>query len=182
MGITFRHLTGTTAADAFDDEYADVYMEIRAEPPYNSGPLYRRDRFLERTHTQAQNPGFTLVAAEDGDTLAGFAFGLPFPAGRWWGGETTLGPAEVVAADKFAVIELNLREPYRGRGIGRRLLDELMSGRQESYAVLLSLPTAPAHAMYERWGWRVVGTCRPAPDAMVADVMVLDRGPAGLQK
>ncbi|OPG10593.1 GNAT family N-acetyltransferase [Microbispora sp. GKU 823] len=175
MGVDFHRLTGEAAAAALDDELAEVYMAIRAEPPYNSGPLYQRDRFLDRTRKQAGSPGFTLVVAEDGGAPVGFAFGLPFPAGRWWGGETTPGPAEVVAADKYAVIELNLVKEYRGQGIGGRLLGELLEGRPEPYATLLSRPEAAAHAIYEHWGWKVVGTCRPAPDAEVADVMVLDR-------
>lgn len=175
MGIMFRHLTGEAATAALNDELAEVYMAIRAEPPYNSAPLYDKDRFLERTRQQITVPGFHLVTVRDGEVLAGFAFGLPFTAGRWWGGETTPGPAEVVATDKYAVIELNLLKQYRGRGIGRELLAELLAARPEPYAMLLSRPEAVAHAIYEHWGWQVVGTCRPAPDAAVADVMVLDR-------
>jgi GNAT superfamily N-acetyltransferase len=174
MRIDFRHMTGTTASAALGDDYADIYLEIRGEPPYNSGPLYQRERFLERTARQVERDGFELVAAEVGDELAGFAFGLTIPAGAWWGGEVTPGPPNVVAADKFAVIELNLRKEHRGRGIGKQLLHELLTGRSERYAMLLSIPGAAAHDMYQRWGWQVIGTCRPAPDAMLADVMVLD--------
>lgn len=174
MGVVFRCLTGEAAVAALDDELAEVYLAIRAEPPYNSAPLYQRERFLERTRQQVTAPGFHLVTAHDGQHLAGFAFGLPFAEGRWWGGETTPAPEEVVAAEKFAVIELNLLKQYRGQGIGRRLLGELLAARPEPYATLLSRPEAAAHAIYEHWGWRVVGTCRPAPDAAVADVMVLD--------
>lgn len=172
MNVIFTHLTGPDAAVVVDDDYTAVYTLIRAEPPYNSGPLYHPDRYRERTGNQLDRPGFTLVAVEDGATLAGFAFGFTMPAGRWWGGDTTPGPPEVVAADKFAVIELNLRADYRGRGIGRRLLAELLDGRPERYATLLSLPEAAAHDIYEHWGWKVAGTCRPAPDTMLADVMV----------
>ncbi|MFI7630315.1 GNAT family N-acetyltransferase [Microbispora rosea] len=175
MGVEFHHLTREAAAAALDDELAEVYMTIRAEPPYDSGPLYHRGRFLERTRQQMTVPGFCLVTVRDGEALAGFGFGLPLAAGRWWGGETTPGPEEVVAAEKFAVIELNLVPAYRGRGIGGRLLGELLEGRPEPYAMLLSRPDAAAHAIYEHWGWKVVGTCRPAPDAAIADVMVFDR-------
>lgn len=174
MGIYFHHMSGSEATAALGDDYADIYLEIRAEPPYNSGPLYQRERFLERTARQIERDGFELVAAENADELAGFAFGLTIPAGGWWGGEVTPGPPEVVAVDKLAVIELNVRKEHRGRGIGKQLLQELLTGRSERYATLLSIPGAVAHDMYERWGWQVVGTCRPAPDAMLADVMVLD--------
>ncbi|WP_066373314.1 GNAT family N-acetyltransferase [Herbidospora mongoliensis] len=174
MNVTFTHLTGPDAAVVVNDAYTAVYTLIRAEPPYSSGPLYHPDRYRDRTGSQLDRPGFTLVAVEDGETLAGFAFGFSIPAGGWWGGETTPGRPEIVEAPKFAVIELNLRVEYRGRGIGKRLLTELLNGRDEPYATLLSLPEAAAHDIYEHWGWNVTGTCRPAPDTMVADVMVLE--------
>ncbi|MEO3857706.1 GNAT family N-acetyltransferase [Acrocarpospora sp. B8E8] len=176
MSIAFYRMTGEDAAAAvLGDEYAEVYLRIREEPPYNSGPLYRRDRFRDRTSAQAQRAGFALVAANDeAGKLAGFAFGLPMAEGAWWGGETTPGPPEAVAQAKFAVIELNLLPEYRGHGYGKRLLDLLLEGRPEPYATLLANPAAAAHAKYLRWGWRMAGTCRPAPDAMVTDVLILD--------
>ncbi|MBB4704584.1 GNAT family N-acetyltransferase [Sphaerisporangium siamense] len=148
-------------------------MDIRTEPPYNAGPLYQRQRYTDRTSKQVASEGFALVSARDrAGALAGFAFGFRMPAGRWWGGNTT-PVAELVDVDKFAVIELNLRKEYRGKGYGRKLLEELLAARPEQWAMLLSLPAAPAHAMYEHLGWEVVGTVQPAPDAEVADVMVL---------
>jgi GNAT superfamily N-acetyltransferase len=175
--MIYRHFTGADAkAEVLRDEYTDVYLAIRTEPPYNSGPLYERSRFLERTTRQAENPGFDLVAARDGDVLAGFAFGLPFDGGRWWGGDATPGPDEVVAEPKFAVIELNLIQEYRGKGYGKRLLGELLAARFEPYAILLSHPEAMAHTIYEHWGWRVVGTVRPIPEAEINDALVLPLG------
>ncbi|MCG5214348.1 GNAT family N-acetyltransferase [Streptosporangium sp. KLBMP 9127] len=161
------------AAAVLDDSYGDAYEEIYAEPPYNAGPLFTRGRFLERTRAQVHRPGFELVSAEDRETLAGFAFGFVMDVGRWWGGESTALPAEVADIAKLAVIELILRKPYRGQGIGKQLLGELLTGRAEPYATLLSHPEAPAHSLYERWGWRVSGTCQPAPDAPVMDIMVI---------
>ncbi|MEV6981350.1 GNAT family N-acetyltransferase [Sphaerisporangium sp. NPDC051017] len=171
MELRFIHKDGLDAAEVVSDEYADVYLDIRAEAPYNSGPNFQRHRYLDRTRRQLEGKGFHLVAARDGDVLAGFAFGLTFPADRWWGGDVTPPPAEVLAEEKFAVIELNLRREYRGQGHGRRLLSELLQDRPEPWAMLLSLPAVPAHAMYEHWGWQVVGTVRPFPDADLADVM-----------
>lgn len=174
--VEFVHYRGPEAARALSEEYADVYTEIYAEPPYNSGPLYSRGRFLERTGRQVHRPGFELLAAVDVDTraLAGFCFGFSFGEGGWWGGETTEPPAEVLTAEKVAVIELVLRKAYRGRGYGKALLEAFLAGRPEPWATLLAHPAAPAHARYERWGWRKVGTVRPAPDAPVVDAMVLN--------
>ncbi|GAA5068603.1 GNAT superfamily N-acetyltransferase [Thermocatellispora tengchongensis] len=177
MGIALRHRSGVDAATVLDSSYGDAYEEIYAEPPYNSGPLFTRERFLERTRDQVHRSGFDLVSAEDGSTLAGFTFGFTMAAERWWGGESTPPPAKVAGVPKLAVIELILRKPYRGQGIGKRLLSTLLDGRAELYATLLSHPEAPAHALYERWGWEVAGTCRPAPDAPVMDIMILARKP-----
>ncbi|MEU9891091.1 GNAT family N-acetyltransferase [Sphaerisporangium sp. NPDC051017] len=172
MSVVFRHYDGDQAAEVLSEEYVDAYLDIHAEPPYNSGPLYQRDRYLDRTRAQMNGAGFHLVSARDGDTLAGFAFGFRVPAGRWWGGGPGPSP-ELVDTDNFAVVELNLVRQYRGKGCGRRLLDELLSDRPEPWAILLSLPDAPAHAMYEHLGWQVVDTMQPFPDAEVADVMAL---------
>ncbi|MEU0518176.1 GNAT family N-acetyltransferase [Streptosporangium sp. NPDC006007] len=175
--IVVNRAIGDWAAEVLSGPYVDLYEEIHAEPPYLSGPLYARERFIHRTAGQVRREGFTLVSAHDGPALAGFAFGLPFPAGRWWGGDASPGPANVVAAEKFAVIELGVHAAYRGRGIGRRLLEDLLTDRAAPYAVLLAHPDAPAHAMYRRWGWQVVGTVRPAPDSGTSDALVLKTPP-----
>ncbi|MEU8269007.1 GNAT family N-acetyltransferase [Sphaerisporangium sp. NPDC049002] len=173
MGIVFDHKHGGDASEVLSDEYVIRYLEIQAEPPYNSNPNASKERYLDRTRRQVDTPGFQLVSARDGGRLIGWAFGLPFAAGRWWGGDTTPAPEEVLQAEKFAVIELNVIPEHRGNGYGRRLLDELLGGRPEPWATLLSLPAAPAHDMYEHLGWHIAGTNQPAPDAEVADVMVL---------
>ncbi|GGL03671.1 hypothetical protein Sme01_65070 [Sphaerisporangium melleum] len=174
MTITVDHLRGEAAREVLGEEYVLLYLATRAEPPYNSGPLYDRDRYLERTTRQAEATGFEAVSARDEDgRLIGFAFGLPMAAGRWWGGETTPAPDDVLDAEKFLVIELNVAAGERGKGYGRRLLEELLGGRGEAWATLLSTPRAPARAMYAHLGWDAVGTCRPAPDAEAADVLLL---------
>lgn len=71
------------------------------------------------------------------------------------------------------MIELVVRQPFRGSGLGRTLLTTLLAERPEAYATLLSVPEAPAHEMCERWGWQKVGTVQPTPYAPVMDAMVL---------
>lgn len=173
--VTFTKRTGASAAAAvLSDAYLDVYDEIHADPSYNDNPLFSRERFVQRTTAQSARPGFALVSAENATTLAGFCFGFTMAAGSWWGGKTDPPPGEVLDAPKLAVIELMVTTPYRGTGAGRQLLYELLGGREEPHATLLARPDAPAHAMYERWGWRVAGTCQPAPDGPVMDVMLIE--------
>ncbi|MEU8200224.1 GNAT family N-acetyltransferase [Streptosporangium sp. NPDC049046] len=172
--IEYQHVTGDAAAEILTDEYVSLYLVNHAEPPYLSGPLYSRERFLQRTGQQVTSDSFTLVSARSGAQLVGFSFGFAFAAGRWWGGEATLPTPEVMAAPKFAVIELNVHQDYRWRGIGRQLLETLLTQQSTPYATLLANPAAPAHAMYQRWGWKLVGPVRPAPDARVSDALLLE--------
>lgn len=170
--VQLVHRSGADVATLFE-RMADVYQQVYAEPPYLSGPLFSRQRFAERTRRQAETEGFGLVAAESDGELVGFAFGLPFPPGQWWAGEATPPPPEVLAATKFAVIELVLLNPFRGRGLGHAMLDELLAKRPEPWAFLTAHPQAPARRLYERWGWRCIGTAHHAPDSPVFDSLVL---------
>jgi ribosomal protein S18 acetylase RimI-like enzyme len=76
-------------------------------------------------------------------------------------------------APKFAVIELIVDEAWRGRGIGRQLMDDLLADRTEPYAMLTTRATNPARKMYSRWGWVQVGTTQHTPTAPVMDQLVL---------
>jgi GNAT superfamily N-acetyltransferase len=156
------------------DALADVYQEVYAEPPYNSGPLFARAAFMERTKSQTPVDGFTLITAETEAMLAGFSFGFSLGT-RWWGGQATPPPPEVQGASKFAVIELVVRKQFRGTGLGRTLLTTLLEDRPEEYATLLSVTEAPAHDLYVRWGWYSVGSVQPRPDAPIMDALVLKR-------
>ncbi|MGW0810705.1 N-acetyltransferase family protein [Nonomuraea sp. NPDC002799] len=173
VGLVLRHMTGEHAKAVLEAPYVDIYLNIRSEPPYNAGQLYSRERFIERTRAQTDLPGFELVAAEIDGEPVGFAFGFTMAAGRWWGGDATPPPAAVLDAPKLAVVELDLLAAHRGQGLGKRLLAALLDGRTELCATLLSRPDTLAHAMYQRWGWTIVGTVRPAPEAVVTDAMMI---------
>jgi GNAT superfamily N-acetyltransferase len=105
--------------------------------------------------------------------IVGYTFGFPMAAGAWWASDAEKPPPEVLDPPKFAVIELIVASAYRGRGIGRELLDRLLEDRPEPHAMLTAVPEAPARGMYARWGWVQVGTARHTPDAPVMDQLVL---------
>ena len=79
-----------------------------------------------------------FVAAFDGETPIGFAFGyvLPRRHGR---------PA------MFFVYELEVDERYRRQGIGRRLMEELLFGQEEAF-VLTDAGNDAAMALYASLG------------------------------
>lgn len=172
---TFHRGDGVAAA-AMLDEMADLYREVYAEPPYNSGPLWHEDAFRDRTRRQVDARGFACVwARHDSFYLAGFAFGFTMPRGAWWSGVSADPPPdEVLAGEKFAVIELIVARPWRGRGVGRQLLGMLLEGRREPYAMLTAVPDAPARQIYDHWGWRQAGRAQHTADAPVMDQLILE--------
>jgi ribosomal protein S18 acetylase RimI-like enzyme len=160
-------------------EVTELYLRVRAGQPHASVPVYGRDAFRERTLSQTGRPGFAAVLARAGPELVGFTFGFCLPPGTWWRGQATRPAPEVLDRPTFAVIELNVAPDQRGRGIGGRLLRELLRDRPEPYAVLTTSPDEPARAMYDRWGWVSIGTARHSPDAPLMDQLLLPLTPAG---
>ncbi|WP_170180566.1 GNAT family N-acetyltransferase [Actinomadura pelletieri] len=111
---------------------------------------------------QLASPGFEAVTARSEGALTGFVYGLPLPTRTaWWKGVNPApgaGFTDETGRRTFAVIDLAVRAVHRGRGVGRRLLDELLSGRAEERATLATVPEERQNqAMYQRWGWRYVG-------------------------
>jgi GNAT superfamily N-acetyltransferase len=159
------------------EELSDVYVPAYSQPPYNpNDSIHSRAAFIERTTRQASDPGFVLIAARSSaGALVGLAFGLPFEEDRWWydvSGSTP--PDEIRKAVKFAVIELVVASEFRGQGLSTRLMDALLDGRPEPFAMLLSEPNASARAIYDRWGWRPVSQVQSGADTGVDDVLVLN--------
>lgn len=154
-------------------ELADAYLVAYADDPEIGHSIYARDSFIERTRRQAESPGFKLVAAYASEEIAGFSFGLPFSAGRWWRGEADTPPSvDILAAEKFAVIELVVVPGFRGRGLATKLMRSVLEGRSEPYAMLLADQSGHARSIYDRWGWRAVQRLQPAPDVAALDVLV----------
>lgn len=153
---------------AMMDDIVSIYIDAHSGNPDEDDELFSRSSFISRTDSQARKPGFELVTAiSDGD-LVGFSFGYPFPAGQWWA-DCSPPSREVLDSSKFAVIELDIRREFQSQGIGRRLLEGLLSGRTEKFATLAATPGSRAQAMYIRWGWNTVGVFETPPimDAML---------------
>jgi GNAT superfamily N-acetyltransferase len=162
-----RHSGGQTLAML--DTIADLYTAIHSEDPRESGGIFSRPSFMARTRMQALDAGFGLITAVADDTLAGFSFGYPFPRGRWWADSTPPDP-DVLNSAKFAVIELDVEKTYRGQGLAKKLLGNLLANRAEEFATLAAIPDTQAWAMYLRWGWHkaaMLGGEGPAMDALL---------------
>jgi GNAT superfamily N-acetyltransferase len=155
----YVHLDPATAT-AHVGELRDVYAAVFSLPPYNEGPEMA-DKFVGWIQEESKHTGFDLIAAYDAGRLVGFAYGYAMPPGEWWHGVDRPAPEHIKAAEKFAVMEWAVLPDRRGKGIGRRLMDELLANRHERYATLTVNPAAEAHTVYERWGWQYAASTRP---------------------
>lgn len=173
MVATYTRHCGDTAAPLFD-ALADLYAVVYAEPPYEEGPE-QVARFRDNLPDEATRVGFTLIAAhDDGRALIGAAYGWTMPAGTWWTRADQDPPADVLSADKLAVMEWIVRPDRRGEGVGVELMRRLLASRLESVATLASDPRSAARHMYERARWVQVGRSvlpwGPAMDLLVLDL------------
>lgn len=150
-----------------------IYFRAYDEEPYNYTEA-DADEFVERMTSQLEHPHFRLVLAMENEDVAGFSYGYQFPTELWWRGARTPAPEEVAEGTKYAVIEIVVDRPYRGKGIAKGLMDELLADQSEEWGVLLAKPGALAHGMYQRWGWQIVGQVQSYPHWPVDDAFVLE--------
>jgi len=132
----------------------------------------------------ARNPTFSLVTAQTGEVLVGFAYGVRLrPDTSWWANTLEALPDELITeweGRTFAVIDLAVRQDYRKRGLGRELLAMLLGGRSEERVTLAVQPVAmDTKAFYAHLGWELVGTAKAPPAAVspLFDLYVLTLQP-----
>jgi len=137
---------------ARSEEVLDVYREAMAVDP---GAAAARRSILQ---AHLGRDGLRAVTAVDGSRMVGVAYGYPGVAGDWWHDQVrrSLTPeqAQDWLADAFEVCELHVRPELHGTGLGRALLDALLSGPPARTAVL----TTPdqdtrARRFYRLGGW-----------------------------
>ncbi len=155
----------TELMDALCEVYADAYGAVPGEDIKEKSSAFR-----ERASAAMRGISYSLVTAQVGEELVGFAFGYSLrPAGSWWDGlspEPPEGFTEETGSRTVALSEIEVRRAWQGRGIGRAVHDAFLSQRAEQRATLASNPRATdTHALYERWGWQKMGIVPGKPDA-----------------
>jgi GNAT superfamily N-acetyltransferase len=163
---------------AHEESLFRLYYDAFSKPPY-TWPKHGEAEFRRGLSRLARDATLGIVTAQTGAELIGFAYGHTLhPDTKWWDGFIVPVPEEVTTEHEgrtFALIDFVVAEAWRGHGIGRRLHDTLLSSRAEARVTLAVEPVAhESRAIYERWGWRVVGRLRgPATDfAPEFDIMV----------
>ncbi|MBB1252681.1 GNAT family N-acetyltransferase [Streptomyces alkaliterrae] len=164
-----ERLDGPATARA-EAAFRQVYAETFAEPPYRETPETIAGAFSDFTE-QTRAPGFRSALAATGGLRAadpepvGIAFGRSLAADdAWWDRLLQPAPADLAHEDgrrTFALLELAVRAPWRGRGVARRLHETLLAD-VPAERVLLNVRTDadPARAAYAAWGYRPVGAIR----------------------
>ncbi|WP_331766589.1 GNAT family N-acetyltransferase [Embleya sp. NBC_00896] len=176
--IELRHCRDRDAA-AIADELVDVYADVYGGPPYAGDPFFAVDRFAQRLRGALAMNGFEVVTARVDGRLAGYVHGVTLdPAQPWWDSLAAARPAAAVRAaereDVFWLRELMVRPDAAGHGVGRRLHAAVVAGRNEGWTTLTCIvDNEPAHSAYGRWGYRILGPIRHAPESPVYDAMLL---------
>jgi ribosomal protein S18 acetylase RimI-like enzyme len=134
------------------DDVLEVYAEAM-EVPHAAA---RSRRPVMQAHLDRS--GLKAVAALDGETVNGFAYGYLGAPGQWWFDQVAIAMGrelgDVWLDSAFEVCELHVRPAHQGTGLGRALLDTLLAGVPAATAVL----TTPdqdtrARRFYRAGGW-----------------------------
>lgn len=177
--LTLCHLDAAQAGDLLDELVA-VYLEVFAD---TGDEFFGEERYRRQLGGHMSAPGWDVVTARHGAELVGYAYGFPLPErSRWWEGlrtEVPTGFTTETGTRTFAISEIMVRAPWRRRGVARALHDELLAGRTEERATLLTEPDNVAtQAACAQWGWRKVAELRPHWDgAPLYDAFILPLGP-----
>ncbi|WP_351234568.1 GNAT family N-acetyltransferase [Streptomyces sp. NPDC002133] len=129
--IAIERMDGSAAVQA-KDTFKLIYAEAFAEPPYNETEDDVAAAF-RRFPVQARNRTFraALARTEDGEPI-GMAYGYPLrPDTGWWDELTEPVPDDMRREDghrTFGLMELAVRQPWRGQGVARRLHKTLLDG------------------------------------------------------
>lgn len=166
------------------DAICTVHDRVFLQPPFLWTPETSREN-ADDLRRLAEDPTFGAVVARHDDGLVGYAYGHRLPADHgWWKAIPEPLPPEFTAewdGRTFTLTSLAVLPEHRGHGLGRRLVEHLLSTRTESRAVLSVQPAAlDTQAFYRHLGWRKVGRNGPFPGTVPPrwDVYILESTPA----
>ena len=138
-------------AEAFTDALvvtAQIYGEAMRRPP--ELVVQRREIMAAHVHRS----GFVAALARDCEgTVVGFGYGYHGRPGDWWHDVVARAvgrhDARVWLSDSFELAELHVHPDHQGHGVGRRLLDSVLSRAEGTTAVLSTHDRdSPAHRLY----------------------------------
>lgn len=155
--VRFEHV----APDETWAEIANLFVSSFAAPPYNEPPSDLQS-ITQWGPDQLASPGGRLIAASHDKHVIGFALSQRLDQDISWqrrlDAMLPARDAAVTPSRTVIVQELAVGESFRGRGIAKQCIRELLSDRTEHDAVLGVFGQAPqVREMYTRWGFSELG-------------------------
>lgn len=142
-------------------EIADLFVSSFAAPPYNESPGDLQS-IAKWGPDHLASPGGRLIAVSHDNHVIGFALSQRLDQDISWqrrlDAMLPARDAAITPSRTVIVQELAVEESYRGRGIAKQCLRELLSDRTGHDAVLGVFGQAPqVREMYQRWGFSELG-------------------------
>lgn len=162
-GLRILRLRTPEEAAPFRSSFAGAYQDVFASPPYNER-FYTSEAmgFLDSYLRTPDN--ITLLAVKGATRVV--AFGIGVPAARRPDIVRELRGL-VPLRSAFYLAELGVQEAWRGRGLGRRLIElrlELIDTQRFSLAMLRTSATRNAgYRMYLELGFEDMGVYMEVP-------------------
>jgi ribosomal protein S18 acetylase RimI-like enzyme len=156
-GLKIVRITRPEEAIVYRAAFAGAFQDVWSEPPYNQRvfPSEAEGILLSYLRTPEQ---ITLLAVRGATQVVGFAIGVP-AASRPDVIREVRGLVPV--SDTFFLAELGLLETWRGKGLGRQLIDLRASliDHYRYHQALLRVSTAKnlLYELYRRLGYEDVG-------------------------
>ncbi|MBP2218202.1 GNAT family N-acetyltransferase [Arthrobacter sp. CAN_C5] len=155
--VQFEH----AAPDDTWVEITNLFVSSFAAPPYNESPG-ELESIEQWGRGQLASPGGRLVAASHHGHVIGFALSQRLDQDTSWQRRLDgMAPAQdaVITPSRTVIVqELAVDESFRGRGIAKQCVRELLSNRTEHDAVLGVFGQAlQVREMYGRWGFLELG-------------------------
>lgn len=175
--IHLRHYTVDDLAEirpVLITMYAEIYQD-RLDHPF-----WSIEAFQSRLDNQTHALNWESVVGYQDTEPVGYIYAAPLgPGSRWWADITPpiTDPDFTTETGNrtLGIFELMIRQPWRGTGTAQRIHDELRTGRGEPRVSLAVERDHPrVRALYERWGYRYVGSEQPMPGGPILDVLVAD--------
>ena len=136
---------------------SDDVLDVYAEAMQVSRSAARSRRSVLAGHLERQ--GLRGVAALDRNRLVGITYGYLGEPGQWWHDHVATAMGAPLAAtwlsSAFEVCELHVRPEHQGTGLGRTLLDALLTDTGAATAVLTTPDRETrARRFYRIGGWQ----------------------------
>lgn len=152
-----------------------VYGAAFAPPPYSDPGrgVEVRQRILE---VHSARPGYqAFVALDEAGKVLGMIYGYHGLPGQWWHDAVVRAVDRDTASrwfgDSYELVEVAVHPSAQGRGIGERLIAQLLEGRGEATSVLSTRVDSKAHFLYRRLGYEVITEMRFSTDGAKFYVM-----------